>query len=126
MPDENKAASPNLTLERTPEYKESYANNVRFESSVWDLKIIFGLLDQSTQPHTVRQFASVNVPWEQAKLMAFFLELNLLFHEHEHGKIKVPSAVMPPSLESFLPKLAEQPGGKELLAKAEELRAKLR
>jgi hypothetical protein len=38
---------------KSEDFREVYANQVSFEPSTWDLKINFGLLDQSTTPHTV-------------------------------------------------------------------------
>ena len=92
-------AEPNkdtLIFERTREFSEKYANNVRFESSVWDLRLLFGLLDQSGTPTTVQQHTTINVPWQHAKLMTYFLYVNVLLYESVHGRIKIADSVMPP------------------------------
>lgn len=89
-----------LTDVRSSDFRETYANNLRFENSVWDIRMQFGVLDQ--QENVVRLHTAVNVPWVQAKLMAYYLHINVAFHEMEHGAIKVPERVMPPSPASFL------------------------
>ncbi len=39
--------APELKIEKDEDLLEVYANNVFFESSVWDIKMLFGTLDQS-------------------------------------------------------------------------------
>jgi hypothetical protein len=75
-----------------------YANNVYLESSVWDLKLIFGQLDQSTSPVTTEQRAALTIPWMQAKLLSYLLSVHVLAHETGCGKIAVPDAVLPPPI----------------------------
>ena len=36
-------------LDRSRDFVERYANNVRFESTFWDLKVLLGYWDQSIQ-----------------------------------------------------------------------------
>ena len=50
MPDEAAAVSSDDTFIRDPDFTSLYANNIRIERSVWDLKLIFGELDQSVLP----------------------------------------------------------------------------
>ncbi len=88
---------PTTQFVRDPEdFEALYANNVQAESSVWDLKVIFGTLDQSTQPNRVVQHTSVNLPWLQIKLLSYLLRANLAFHELQNGKVPIPASVMPP------------------------------
>lgn len=126
MADDIKAdASTALTLKRTPDYSERYANNVRVESSVWDMRLVLGVLDQSTAPATVNIHSALNMPWQQAKLVAYFLQLHVLFHERANGSIKLPSGIMPPQLEPLFSGLANEPGGAEFLERILKLRAEL-
>ena len=112
-------------INRLPDYWEDYSNYTRYESSVWDLKLVFGKLDQSTNPHTVNQFGAVSLPWPQVKILIYLLQVNLLFHERANGKVNVPESVMPASFASYAPQIAKEPGGEELLKQLEQLRAKL-
>jgi hypothetical protein len=121
--------APQIVFMRTDTFSEIYANNVRFESNVWDLRLVFGTLDQGTGTtafdQAVKFHTAISVPWQQIKIMSYMLQLNLLFHEHANGKVRVHANVVPPPIETALPNLAEQPGGKELLEQIEKLRAEL-
>src|SRR5579864_7032035 len=104
-----------LVFFRDPEdFEALYANNVQAESSLWDLKVIFGILDQSSEPHKVVQHTSINLPWTQIKLLSFLMRLNIAIHEASNGKIFIPQSVMPPDPEKL-----------ELSAIPAELRQKL-
>jgi hypothetical protein len=92
-----------LQFERGDDFESLYANNVRFESSVWDLKLIFGELDQSRPLTIVRQHTSISIPWIQAKLLAYFIEVNIGIFESDNGFIRVPSSVTPPLPATFVP-----------------------
>lgn len=92
-----------LTFDRIATFHEHYANNLKFEASVWDLKMIFGMLDQSQTPSVVHQQLSVNIPWIQAKLAMYFIYVNLVFHESANGAVKIPDAVLPRPIEDIFP-----------------------
>jgi hypothetical protein len=81
---------------REEDFEALYANNVLSEASVWDLKVIFGILDQSVQPNRVMQHTSINLPWTQAKVLSYFLRILLAVHELQNGKISIPAAIVPP------------------------------
>jgi hypothetical protein len=73
-----------------------YANNVRFEMTAWDLRILFGqLMPLSEGKGLVDWHTDVTIPWAQAKLMHLYLGINLTLYERENGKITIPSAVLP-------------------------------
>lgn len=75
-----------------------YANNVRFEMTAWDLRVLFGQLASTTisgEPG-VDWHTDVTIPWIQAKLMHFYLGVNLALYETENGTIKIPTSVLPP------------------------------
>jgi hypothetical protein len=91
-----------------------YANSIIAESSVWDLKVIFGILDQSTQPHKVVQHTSINLPWAQIKLLSYLIPINLIIHESQNGKVPIPENIMPPNPEDL-----------ELTGISDEVREKL-
>src|SRR5476651_1788121 len=90
---------PPLPYSRVSTFFELYANNVNFESNVWDLNLIFALLDQVPGAPPFKQLGSVHIPWAQAKIMAYFLLMNIAFHEAENGRIEVPTKVAPPPIE---------------------------
>jgi len=71
-----------------------YANNTFFEPTVWDLKIIFG--EFSGRSASVDWHTSITVPWAQAKLMAYYLLLNVALHELSEGTpTYIPPGVNP-------------------------------
>jgi len=47
----------------------------------------------------IEQHTSIAVPWLQAKLMSYFLTLQVGVYEIQHGSIVVPPALMPPSVD---------------------------
>jgi hypothetical protein len=113
-------------VERTPEFKELYANNVRFESSVWDLKLLFGTLDQSVDPSFVRQNSSVALPWVQAKIMLHFLYANVLFQEAINGTISVPTGLRPAPMTPFTEgELKDDPKAQAVIDRVNKLAADL-
>jgi hypothetical protein len=85
-------------FEPTEDFALSYANNVRYEASVWDLKMIFGQLDQrAPEAVVVEQHTAVTVTWQMAKLMAYFCTVNVVLNQIQTGAhIVVPPTVIPP------------------------------
>jgi hypothetical protein len=81
---------------RHPEFSSLYANNIQFEWSQFDLKLLFGELDQSVNPLRVEQHTAITIPWAQAKLTLYYLQLQVAFFELQNGKIKIPSQLVPP------------------------------
>jgi len=73
-----------------------YANSVYFQPSEWDLKLIFGELDTKDGLTFVEQHTSIAVPWLQARIMHYYLTLQLEVFEVYHGKIKLPASLVPP------------------------------
>jgi|SRR5665213_23619 len=121
MADE-KPASPASAMPsvRATDFAEKYANNVRFESSVWELKAFFGTLDQGAPdpkayPPSVKFHTSISLPWTQAKLMAYGACINVLWHERLNGRIPVLPSGAPPSVEKMVSDLGSTPDGKKLI-----------
>jgi hypothetical protein len=77
------------------DFESVYANNSNFEPSVWDLKIIFGQLEQHTGNAEVDWHTAVTMPWMQAKLLCYYLRVNLAIHEAQNGPISVHRNVIP-------------------------------
>lgn len=94
-------STPPMQYQSLPEddvYREVYANNVYLEPSAWDLKAIFGQLDQRQGKVTIRQHTAVTVPWTQAKILMFWLRGYLEFHEKTQGKVIIPPNGIPPEV----------------------------
>lgn len=84
---------------RGPDFVDRYANNLRLESSVWDLKLVFGSVDQFAIPVALRQHTGVTIPWSEAKLVVYYMYLNILLHEVQNGKVTIAESVWPPDIE---------------------------
>jgi len=81
---------------KAEEFASLYANNVRFESSAWDLKIVFGQIDQSAGADkvAVESHTAITVAWPTAKTMAYYLTANVLAQQAYAGLIPLqPNAV---------------------------------
>jgi hypothetical protein len=93
MPD--KPVNPLAQFELADEVYEAYANNVYYEASSWDLKLIFGQLDQSGGKVRIVQHSAITVPWSLVKIMVYWLRGQIEAHELVNGKIHVPPPVIP-------------------------------
>src|SRR5271154_2922852 len=79
---------PSVILERTPDYREGYANSVQVQKSVWDFRLTFGTAYQeSAETITINAFQTVYLSPQQAKALCNVLEQNLLQYEHAFGTI---------------------------------------
>lgn len=106
MPDEQKQEQ--TVQGNTFENLETdYANNIALEATGWDLKLIFG--EYSNRLQGVEYHTSITIPWAQAKLLLYFLKINVEVYEVEHGKIYIPPAAYPPE-SSTLPPDPNNPG----------------
>jgi hypothetical protein len=83
------------------DFESVYANNSFFEPSVWDLKVIFGQLEQHGGKTKVDWHTAVTMPWTAAKIFVYFLRINIMIHEVRNGPIKIARSVIPalPSLD---------------------------
>jgi hypothetical protein len=105
---------PAIEYSRVDDFVSAYANNVFFESSLWDLKLIFGQNDQHVSSNAVVQHTSITLPWPQVKLMMYLMGNNLLAHEIQNGRVHLaPNLITPlpdapePELLARIPKLLE-------------------
>ncbi len=114
MPDENiTPPTPALKYDRADNFIATYANNAFFEASAWDLKIIFGQLDQSSGSIVVKQNVSVTIPWAQAKLALFWLRMQVEAMEVSTGKILLRKDLLPPELPPLTAEQENDPAAKQ-------------
>jgi hypothetical protein len=85
-----------IEYSKADDFATAYANNVFFESSLWDLRLIFGQNDQQISLNAVVQHTAITMPWPQVKLMTYFMETCLLAHEIQNGRIQIPPNLIPP------------------------------
>jgi hypothetical protein len=97
MPSEHADQKPQLQFTRHENFESWYANNLQYIPSEWDLKVVFGEIEpQRDGSIIVQQHTAIVQSWLQAKLMHYFLTLQLAVYELAHGTIPVPPSVMPP------------------------------
>jgi hypothetical protein len=78
---------------RAPNYLHCYANNVQIESTLWDINMIFGEVQEvfPDEPKIVVQdLVSVVMTPEHAKAMCMTLVQHLKTYEQNYGKIRFP------------------------------------
>jgi hypothetical protein len=89
MPDDQQ-----LNFVRDEDFTSLYASNVQFESTFWDLKIIFGQVDLAKQ--SISQHTAMALSWPVAKLASYFMVANIIFHQAQNGYTALPPSVLPP------------------------------
>lgn len=94
-----------LETKRAEEFISLYANNAQFEASVWDLKILFGQLDQALS--VVDQHTAITMAWPHAKVAAYYMVVNLIIHQARNGHVDLPPSVVPPRPDPLDPALDE-------------------
>jgi hypothetical protein len=85
-------------FERDPDLISEYANSARFESTVYDLKIIFGQTDLASGSEIIRQHTAITIPWSLVKIALYYLQVNLIVHEGNNGKVTIPPSQIPQPL----------------------------
>lgn len=128
MPDQQtkpstSAPATQTELRRDDDFISRYANNFQLESSAFDLKLIFGLLNQSTSKVFVEQHTAINLSWPEVKLLLFFLQLHLAAHERDNGKVKIPLDALPPEPPAEPPPPYDNPKGREAYDLIRKMRA---
>ena len=99
MSQQNKPAenSTTLHLEKTEDYRDSYANSVQVRMSVWDFQLIFGTMHpQAADEVTVRNFQGVYLSPQQAKALLGVLGENVQQYERAFGQIALEPNFKPP------------------------------
>jgi hypothetical protein len=98
-----------IEFSRSEDFIESYANNVALESSLWDLKFIFGQNDQNIGPNAVVQHTAITLPWAQVKVLAYSLSLLLTDQEARSGRIQLKKGIVG-ELPAQMPKAVSDSG----------------
>ena len=79
---------PEVRLNKTAEYRDSYANSVQVKMSVWDFQLVFGTMQQDA-PELVNlmNFQGIYLSPQQAKALWNVLGHNLAQYEQTFGKL---------------------------------------
>lgn len=81
---------PRISLERTPDYRENYANSVQVRVNLWDFFLSFGIVNQPTQDNVqIQSFQGIYVSPQQAKALYNILHQNIAQYESAFGEIRL-------------------------------------
>ncbi len=81
---------PRIQVERSPEYRENYANSVQVRVSLWDFFVSFGMVNQTAADHVaIHNFQGVYLSPQQAKALMNVLQQNVSQYEAAFGEIKL-------------------------------------
>ena len=85
--------------------------------------MIFGILDQSGQNQLrVEQHTAMIIPWAQAKLLVYFIQLQIGAYEFQNGKISIPKTLLPPEVPDPTEEQKQIPGNEQLFNMIRALR----
>jgi flagellar protein FlaG len=79
-----------MSVEQSPDYRESYANSVQVRVSVWDFLLVFGLAVSDTPDKvTIRNHQAIFLSPQQAKALWNVLGQNLAQYEQAFGTLNL-------------------------------------
>ena len=82
-----------ITLTKSGDYRDSYANSVQIRLSIWDFFLVFGTVDtdvQSAPDHIqISNFQGIYLSPQQAKALHNVLSNNLAQYEKTFGPISL-------------------------------------
>ncbi len=92
----NEPVRPEIRLNKTPEYRENYANSVQVKMSVWDFQLVFGTMQQEIAAEVnLMNFQGVYLSPQQAKALWNVLGQNLAQYEQTFGKLSLEPQASP-------------------------------
>jgi hypothetical protein len=81
---------PRVVLDRSPDYRESYANSVQIRVNLWDFFLMFGNINQTSQENVqIHNFQGVYISPQQAKALLNVLQQNVSQYEAAFGEIRL-------------------------------------
>ena len=87
---------PNIKLNNTSDYRETYANSVQVRVNVWDFFLVFGTLQQQSETQVeVNNFQGIYLSPQQAKALSGILQQNVAGYESTFGEIKLDPQMVP-------------------------------
>jgi len=83
-------SQPRVVLDRSPDYRESYANSVQIRVNLWDFFLMFGNIDQTSQENVqIHNFQGIYISPQQAKALLNVLQQNVSQYEAAFGEIRL-------------------------------------
>ena len=88
---------PNVTVKRSEQNRDSYANSVQVRMSVWDFFLVFGTMHQESPGEVqVENFQGIYLSPQQAKALHNLLGHNLAQYEQTFGTLALEPQFGPP------------------------------
>ena len=85
-----------ITLTKTADFRDSYANSVQIRLSIWDFFLAFGTVDTDAQPAPdqiqIANFQGIYLSPQQAKALQNVLTHNLAQYEKTFGPISLDAS----------------------------------
>jgi flagellar protein FlaG len=79
-----------IVLDKSPDYRERYANSVQIRVNLWDFFLMFGNISQTAQDNVhIENFQGVYVSPQQAKALLNVLQQNVSQYEAAFGEIRL-------------------------------------
>ena len=83
-------SQPRIVLEKSHDYRESYANSVQIRVNLWDFFLMFGNINQTSQENVqIHNFQGVYISPQQAKALLNVLQQNVSQYEAAFGEIRL-------------------------------------
>ena len=81
---------PHVQLNKTPEYRENYANSVQVRVNLWDFFLSFGVITQTAADAVaIQNFQGIYLSPQQAKALFNILQQNVTQYESAFGEIRL-------------------------------------
>jgi flagellar protein FlaG len=81
---------PRIVLQKTADYRETYANSVQIRVNLWDFFLMFGTISQTAADHVdIHNFQGVYLSPQQAKALLGLMQQNVGQYEAAFGEIKL-------------------------------------
>ena len=79
-----------IQLERSPDYRENYANSVQIRPALCDFFLSFGMVNQTAADHVeIRNFQGIYPSPQQTTALLHILQQNVTQYESAFGEIKL-------------------------------------
>jgi hypothetical protein len=91
---------------KTDDYRESYANSVQIQMSVWDFRLRFSNTEQTPDQLDIKEFAAIDLSPQQAKAVCNLLAQNVAQYERTFGPINLQA------VSSSVPQAEPAPGAR--------------
>jgi len=79
-----------IVLDKSPDYRESYANSVQIRVNLWDFFLMFGNISQTAPENVhIQNFQGIYVSPQQAKALLNVLQQNVSQYEAAFGEIRL-------------------------------------